>query len=101
MDALGRLLGVTWPALGRSWAVLGPSWALLRHLLGASWALLGVSWLVCGTFWVHFASQGRLRPRFWRVWRRAGLGFGGLRGHVLACLLLRLALHNIMLLFMQ
>ena len=55
--ALGRLLGVTWPALGRSWAGLGPSLALLGRLLGVSWALLGVSWLVRNAFGMHWAPR--------------------------------------------
>ena len=27
---------------------------------------------------MHFGCQGRPGPQFWRVWGRAGLGFGGI-----------------------
>ena len=94
--AFGGVWGAPWPAFGRAWASLSPSWALLRRLVAASWALLGVSWLVWVVSCVHFSSPGRPGTRFWRVWDSAGLGFGGLRGHVLACLVLPLALHNVM-----
>ena len=94
---LGQLLANFWTLLGVSWVLLGTFWALL----GASWTLLGVSWLIFGASWVHFGFQGRPEPRLWKVWGRAGLSFGGLQGHVLACLLLRPALRYIMLLLMQ
>ena len=84
-----------------SWAALGLSWALLGWLLGTSWTFLDVSWLVWGASWVHFGSQNRLGRRFYQVLGRAGLGFGTLRGHVLPCLLLHLALRYAMLLLMQ
>ena len=95
--AFGGVWGTSWQAFGRSWASLGSPWALLRRLLAASWALLGVSWLVWVVSGVNFNSPGRPGPRFWSVWWRDGLGFPGLWGHVLACLVLRLALHNTML----
>ena len=91
---LGRLLAVTWLAFGRSGAALGLSWPLLGELLGTSWAFLAISWLVWGASWVHFGSRTRPSRRFYQVWGWAGLGFGTLRGHVLPCLLLCLALHN-------
>ena len=98
---LGRLLAVTWLAFGRSGAALGLSWPLLGELLGTSWAFLAVSWLVWGASWVHFGSRTRLGRGFCEVLGRAGLGFGTLRGHVLPCLLLHLALRYAMLLLMQ
>ena len=66
MDALGRLLGVTWPAWGRSWAVLGPSWALLRHLLDALGCLLAAK-----------CFPRAARDRFWKVPGASGKVFGG------------------------
>ena len=48
-------------------------------------------------FLIHFGSPGRSGRRFWRVWGHAGLGFERLGRHVLACLSLRLAFHNIVL----
>ena len=100
-DALGRLLGATWPALGHSWPALGPSWSSLGYLLAASWALLGVSGPAWGAFWLHLTAQGRPRPRFWRVWERARHCFEGLWEHVLACLALLHVLCHIVFLFVQ
>ena len=93
----GGVWGAPWLAFGRAWASLRPSWALLRRHVAASGALLGVPWLVWVASCVHFSSPGRPGTRFLRVWGSAGLGFGGLRGHVLACLVLPLELHNVML----
>ena len=61
-DALGRLLGATWPALEHSWPALGRSWATVGSLLAASWALLGVSGPAWGAFWLHLTAQGRPGP---------------------------------------
>ena len=76
------------PAFGSSGTPLGLSWTLLGCLLGNNWALLGVSWLVWVAYWGHLTSQSLPRPRFWKVWGFARLGFGRLQGHVLACVLL-------------
>ena len=82
-----------------TWAAPGPG-ASGPGPLGLSWALrplLGVSWLVWVVSCVHFSSPGRPGTRFLKVWGSARLGFGRLREHVLACLVLPLALHNVML----
>ena len=63
--------------------------------MAASWALSGVIWLISNAFLVHFSSPRCSGARFWRVWGHAGLSFRRLGRHVLACLSLRLAFHDI------
>ena len=84
------MLGASWMSLGQLLGALGRLLATLGRILDASWALLGVSWSVWDGSWAHFHSRERSRPRFWRVRGRVGLGFGGLEGHVSACILYRL-----------
>ena len=98
---LGFLLGATSPAFGSSGAALDLSWTLVGCLLGNWWALLGVSRLVRAASQENFGSLGLPGLRFSRVWGRAGLGFGSLWAHVLACILLHPVLRNQKLFFMQ
>ena len=100
-EGSGAVLDASWTSLGRLLPTLGRLWNPLGRSLAASWALSGVTWLISNAFPVHFSLPGRSGARFWRVWGHAGLGFRRLGRHVLACLSLRLAFHNIMLLCMQ
>ena len=86
----GPLAGVPRPAFWRSWAAPGSSWAPVGCLLGASWLLLAVSRLVSGAPWPHVGVQKRLGPRFWKLLRRARLGFARLLANVLNLCLLQL-----------
>ena len=83
-------LGPCWHAFWRSWAAPGSSWAPVGRLLGASWPLLAVSRLVSGAPWPHVGVQKRLGPRFWKLLRRARLGFARLLANVLNLCLLQL-----------
>ena len=83
MEALGRLLGVSWGLLGSSWEALGASWEPLGSLLGPS------------------EGQGRGDSVFWTglnaLWGAPGHQFWRFRGvilkvfasrHALPCFLL-------------
>ena len=84
------MLGASWTPLGQLWGALGRLLAPLGRSLGASWKLLGRSWASLGWYGMglgHVLVPGTAPGLDFRGFRGCvGAGFGGLEGHVLACI---------------